>query len=302
MWAMDPPDVVHAHGWLAGLAAQLAARHRHLPVVQSFHGLARPADDPERRRLEPLLARSATWVAAGHTQELENLSRLRRNRARISVVACGVDADRFTPVGETPARKLRHRVLFIGSNSASPNAFDGIVRALHWIPDTELLIAACERADDEAQHGLRSLADDLAVGERMRWLGSVREDDLPGLMRSSDVVVWTPDAAPTASVALEAMASGVAVVATGVDAIADTVVHGVTGLLVTPGRQRELIDALKILHTEDFRRRGMGAAGRTRVRSRYTWDQIAADSQVIYQQIAATDRIDDTAPVVGRSG
>jgi glycosyltransferase involved in cell wall biosynthesis len=298
MWAMNRPDVVHAHGWLAGLAAQLAARHRHLPVVQSFHGLARKDDDSERRRLEPLLAKSATWVAAGHAEEMSTLSALRHSRAGISIMPCGVDVEQFTPVGPAPTRRLPHRILFLSSNVDSPSAFDAIIRAVHWIPDAELVIVG--PADSTA--ALTALAGELQVSDRIRWLGTVKKADYPALMRSADVAVWTPTSAPTASVALQAMASGVAVVATGVDAIADTVVHGVTGFLVTPGRQRELVGALKTLHAQDFRRQGMGAAGRARVRSRYTWDRIAADAQVIYHKIAVTDRIDDIAPVVGESG
>jgi glycosyltransferase involved in cell wall biosynthesis len=301
MWSTNPPHVVHAHGWVSGLAAQLAARHRHLPVVQSFHGLAGPDDDSERRRLEPLLAKSATWVAAGHSEELGVLCRVRHSRERISVMPCGVDVERFTPVGPVPPRKLPHRVLFIGSNMFCHNAFDAIIRAIHWIPETELLIAGCDRSDQQAKAAVGSLAGEMGVGDRVRWLGVVRNGEFPALMRSADVVVWTPDSAPTASVALQAMASGVAVVATGVGAIADTVVHGVTGLLVTPGRPRELVGALKTLHAQDFRRQGMGAAGRARVRSRYTWDRIAADAQVIYHRIAVAARSDDIAPAMGES-
>ena len=39
-WSSDTPDIVHAQGWLGGLAAQLAARRRQLPTVQTFQGLA----------------------------------------------------------------------------------------------------------------------------------------------------------------------------------------------------------------------------------------------------------------------
>src|SRR6202012_1241372 len=69
-WSSGQPDVVHAYGWLGGLAAQLAARRRHLPTVQTFQGLAAGSRsrigagaDPstERGRIESLLARNAAW-------------------------------------------------------------------------------------------------------------------------------------------------------------------------------------------------------------------------------------------------
>ncbi|PRC42878.1 hypothetical protein C6A85_000000108235, partial [Mycobacterium sp. ITM-2017-0098] len=43
-WRRSPPDVVHAYGWLPGVAAQLAARRQLLPTVQSFDSLASPRD------------------------------------------------------------------------------------------------------------------------------------------------------------------------------------------------------------------------------------------------------------------
>jgi glycosyltransferase involved in cell wall biosynthesis len=301
MWAMDPPQVVHAHGWLSGLAAQLAARRRHVPVVQSFHGLATAGDEEERRRLEPLLAKGATWVAAVHSAELSVLARIRHSRDRVSVIPCGVDIERFSPAGPVAERKLAHRILFVDTPGTSSSGFDSIMRAMVWLPDTELVIVNRHSSSpvSEVRSAVHRLASDLQVNDRVRFVGKVRDDDLPALMRSADIVVWTPQSAPSASVALQAMASGVAVIATAVDSLADTVVHGVTGLLVTPGNHRELVSALKTLHTQDFRRRGMGAAGRARVRSRYTWDRVAGDSQVIYHKIVVPDRIDDISPVTG---
>ncbi|WP_156763585.1 glycosyltransferase, partial [Mycobacterium scrofulaceum] len=99
-WMAEAPDVVHAYGWLGGLAAQLAARRREIQTVQSFLGLATTGAAPEpggassegeRRRVEPLLARSATWVTGESSDDVDALSRLRRSRARVSALTSGVD-------------------------------------------------------------------------------------------------------------------------------------------------------------------------------------------------------------------
>ena len=82
LWASGQPDVVHAYGWLGGLAAQLAARRQNLPTVQTFHDLA-VASRPrfaggqrkvtERERLEPLLARNADWVTVESSANVDAL-------------------------------------------------------------------------------------------------------------------------------------------------------------------------------------------------------------------------------------
>ncbi|BCI84843.1 hypothetical protein NIIDMKKI_00490 [Mycobacterium kansasii] len=105
-----------------GLAAQLAAKRQGLPTVQSFYGLTtltqpdragRHPDGSERARLEPLLARNATWVTAGSSDDVSALARLRRSRARLSVLSAGVDVDRFTPVGPALARTDLHRIVCV---------------------------------------------------------------------------------------------------------------------------------------------------------------------------------------------
>jgi hypothetical protein len=107
LWASDQPDIVHAYGWLGGLAAQLAARQQNLPTVQTFQDLAvasrpRPARGrckvTERERLEPLLARNADWVTVESSADVDALARLRRGRARVSVLTSGVDIEQYTSV------------------------------------------------------------------------------------------------------------------------------------------------------------------------------------------------------------
>jgi glycosyltransferase involved in cell wall biosynthesis len=64
----------------------------------------------------------------------------------------------------------------------------------------------------------------------------------------------------------------------------DTVINDVTGFLVPPRDPVKLADALgEVLHGGPLRR-GMGLAGRTRARSRYGWDRIAAEAQSIYER------------------
>lgn len=298
-WVSDPPDVVHAFGWLGGMAAQLAAREQGLPTVQSFYGLAStmPGDPgagryPEQLRLEPLLARNATWATGGSSDEVDALARMRRGRAGLSILATGVDVERYTPVGPALARTDMHRIVCAAPNPSPCDGFDQTIRALPKLAGTEVIIAETAAADplqDTDQAGgraeLEGLATQLGVSDRVRFLGTVAADELPSVLRSADVVTCTPRQSPRATTALQAMASGVAVVAVSVGALADTVVHPVTGLLVRPDQPAELISALKTLQEQSFRREGMGATGRLRAESRYAWSRLALDTLHIYDRV-----------------
>lgn len=290
LWAADPPDVVHAFGWIGGLAAQLAARRLSLPTVQSCHGLAPAdlADDPERSRVEPLLIRGATWMTGGSSEELDVLTRLRRHRSRLAVLSTGVDIERFASTGPKSSGSGMHRILQVEASSLPCNGFDRTIQLLPKIPDAELILVRTGAAPGDRLE-VERLAARVGVSDRVHFEDKVIPAELPSLMRSADVVACTAREVPQAATALQAMASGVVVVGVAVGALVDTVINGVTGLLVSPTKPFELLSALKSLQAEHFTRQSMGSAGRSRALSRFSWDRIALDALNIYQQASSPE-------------
>lgn len=294
-WSGDPPDVVHGFGWLGGLAAQLAARRNHLTTVQSFYGLAATDSGPqngqsadsERARLEPLLIRGAGWVTGGSSEELNVLTRLRRNRARTSLLSTGIDVERYACTDPTWVANDSFRIVQVAPNLQPCNGFDKTIRVLPHVPDSELVIVETSTNDARNKRErakLKRMATQLGVNNRVHFAGCVAPEDVPPLLWSADVVACTPRLAPRATSALQAMASGRVVVGTAVGALMDTVIGNVTGLLVSPTKPHELAGALKAMQQQRFQRQSMGSAGRSRAMSRFTWDRIAQDALSIYQQ------------------
>lgn len=297
-WSADRPDVAHAHFWMSGIATQLAARAHRLPTVQTFHGLGVVkrrhqgvmGNSPGvRLKLEKLVARNATWVAATCTDEVLELMRMGRPRTRISVVPCGVDLEKFSTEGPVATRGRPHRIVAVG-RMLPRKGFDTMIEALPAIAaDAELVIVGGPDADRLAEDPevlrLRGLADSLGVGERVRFTGAVAHRDMPALLRSADVVACTPSFEPVGIVPLEAMACGVPVVASAVGGMLDTVVHDVTGRLVPPQRPKECAEAVSTILRDSFLRRSLGLAGRDRACARYSWDRVAADTVRIYDRL-----------------
>jgi glycosyltransferase involved in cell wall biosynthesis len=293
-FAADPPDLVHGHFWMSGLAALSATRGLDVPVVQTFHALGvtkrrfqggNDTSPPVRIRMERALARNVDRVIATSTDEVSELVRLGAPRSRITVVPCGVDVDEFSPDGPVAARGDRPRVLCIG-RLVPRKGFDTAIRALVGVPDAELIIAGGPAtgelsADPEAAR-LTRLADRFGVADRVRLIGAVARPDVPALLRSADLVVCTPWYEPFGIVPLEAMACGVPVVASAVGGFLDTVVDGSTGTLVPPRRPDRLAAAMRRLLAEPFWREAYGTAGVDRARSRYSWDRIATATLAVY--------------------
>ncbi|KLO29668.1 glycosyl transferase [Mycolicibacter heraklionensis] len=296
-WDRERPDIAHAHFWMSGIAAQLAAKRRRVPTIQTFHALGvvkqrhqgqRDTSPAERLRLETHVALEATWVTAGCSDEVFELMRLGRDRLRISVVPCGVDVDRFCPHGPIAARSGRRRIVVVG-RFVPRKGIDTVIEALTTVPTAELVIAGGpERAElDTVPEAcrLRQLAADLGVAERVSLLGSVAREDMPALLRSADVVACTPWYEPFGIVPLEAMACGVPVVASAVGGMLDTVVHDVTGLLIPPKDPRACANAINAILRDRRAASGFGKAGRERARSRYSWDRVATDTLRVYDRL-----------------
>jgi glycosyltransferase involved in cell wall biosynthesis len=297
-WTEDPPDIVHTHFWMSGLAGLAGARWADVPVVHTFHALgvvkrrhqrAKDTSPPERLRLEKAIARTAARVIATCSDEVAELLRLGVQRPSISVVPCGVDVGRFTPDGPAASRgPARYRLLSIG-RLVERKGVDDIIRALRRVPDAELLVAGgpdagALGADPEVQR-LRELAEHCQVADRVSFLGRVSRDDVPPLLRSADLVVCVPWYEPFGIVPLEAMACGVPVIASAVGGLTDTVVDGTTGSLVPPRRPDVLAYRLRELLTNPVRREGFGVAGVDRARARYTWDRIATETEAVYTDV-----------------
>jgi glycosyltransferase involved in cell wall biosynthesis len=300
-WASRPPDLVHAHFWMSGLASveAAAALLTQVPVVQTFHALGSvkrrhqgPADTSpaDRVDLERGLCRDVTHVVATCSDEVFELRRLGLPSDRVSIVPCGVDTAVFTPRGPVAARTDRRRLLVLG-RIVERKGHDDAVRALVSVPDAELVVVggppAQELAGVPEVQRLRAVAAEAGVADRLVFTGSVGRADVPAWVRSADVVLAVPWYEPFGITPLEAMACGRPVVATAVGGLVDTVVDGVTGDLVPPRDPDALGEALAALLADDERRAAYGAAGVRRARARYRWARVVADTESVYRQVLA---------------
>ena len=292
-WRAEPPDVVHAHFWMSGLAATAALGGSDVPFVQTFHALGsvkrrhqRDADTSPEGRIpaERALARRADRVLATCDDELFELIRMGAPRRRVSVVPCGVDALAFSPDGPVADRGARPRLVSIG-RLVRRKGVDEVVTAMAQVPKAELVIAGGDAGPDPDLARLQELAARCGVADRVRFLGPLARTQIPALLRSADAVVCAPWYEPFGMVALEAMACGRAVVASAVGGMQDTVVHGVTGLHVPPRKPDVLAATLRGLVGNPTRQFAFGLAGRDRVLARYTWDRIAAATERVYHDV-----------------
>ncbi|MFJ8787620.1 glycosyltransferase [Streptomyces sp. NPDC102462] len=300
-WAADPPDVVHAHFWMSGMAALAGARPLGLPVIQTYHALgtvkkrhqgAADTSPPERIAIEKAVGRECAAIIATCADEVAELDAMGLSRRHVTVVPCGVDPGLFAPVpGAREHGTAPRRLLAIG-RLVPRKGFDRAVRALAAVPDAQLLIAggpqrALLSAEPEAER-LWALAVEHQVSDRVALLGGVSRGHMPGLISSADLVLSLPRYEPFGIVPVEAMACGTPVVATAVGGQLDTVVDGRTGVLVPPGSAYHAIGTTVrgLLDDRDLLAE-YGARGRRRVLDHYTWDRVADAVTHVYSAVSS---------------
>jgi D-inositol-3-phosphate glycosyltransferase len=215
------------------------------------------------------------------------------NQRSLKVVPCGVDLERFTPNGPREERRSNHTRIVTLSRLVPRKGIADVVEALVAVPGAELVIAGGGESadlltDPEAQR-LSALARELGVADRVYLRGRVERAAVPALLRSADVVVCTPWYEPFGIVPLEAMACGVPVVVSSVGGLVDTVVDGVTGLHVPPQSPVRLAHALQSLAADPERRAMLGTFGVERVRARYSWSRIAAETLDVYRGLVTAE-------------
>jgi D-inositol-3-phosphate glycosyltransferase len=306
-WDKRPPDLVHGHFWMSGLAALDAARllaggGARVPVVETFHALGTvkrrhqgSADTSplERQWLEPSVGRDADRVIATCSDEAFELKAMGIPAERISIAPCGVDLKLFTGSGTADKRNRAHRILSVG-RLVPRKGVDIVIRALPLLrragfDDVELLIVggggdALETETGAEARRLLGVAAELGVRQNVSFRGQVPREAMPGIFRSADAVVCTPWYEPFGIVPLEAMACGIPVVAAAVGGLRDTVLDQETGLHVPPQDPEATAAALARLLGDQRLRQELGRAGQQRARVRYSWERVAAETEKAYQQ------------------
>jgi len=297
-WTDRRPDVVHAHFWMSGRAALAAARPLGIPVVQTFHALGAvkrrhqgsgDTSPPQRVDEERAIIAESDRVVATCTDEVFELVRLGADRELVRVLPCGVDTDLFRPDGPAEETAAGRRRLVAVGRLVERKGLGTIVAALAQLPDTELVVAGgpdrCQLEQDGEARRLQALAARYGVADRVDLRGRVERAEVPRLLRSAEVAVCVPWYEPFGMVAVEAMACGVPVVASGVGGMVDTVVDGVTGVHVPPRNPHRLARAVGELLDDPALCSSLGAAGVRRAKEHYSWPRVAGATLDTYREL-----------------
>jgi glycosyltransferase involved in cell wall biosynthesis len=295
--------LVHCHSTKAGLLGRFAARIAGVPVrVFTVHGWPftgwwHPVFRWATAAAERLAARISTVVIC--VSEHDRLRALRLGvgpASKIRVVHNGVDPGRWLP----GASEVEHSSIWSpGSAPRAGTAPRGVrsagcrvvsVGRLTHQKDPLVLLRAWQLIDGPhclAIVGDGPIKDDLEAEIHRRGLAGRVEllgarDDVPEILGASDLFVMASRWEGLPLAIIEAMMSGLPVVATAVGGVPEEVVDGETGLLVPPGSPEALARAMQRLIDDPQLRERVGAAGRRRALERFTEARMLRETAAVY--------------------
>lgn len=282
------PDIVHTHAWGTLLEGMLAARLARVPViVHGEHGTLQ--SKPYQLRLQRFAWRRADRVLSVSSRLAERLAReVGFDLRRIHTIRNGVNLERFGPALRADGRRalgLREEAIAIGTVGRLVEVKDHatLLRAFARVADSDSRPVLFVAGEGPLGTALREQAAALGIASRVRFLG--HRDDIDRVLAALDLFVLSSSSEGMSNTILEAMASGVAVVATRVGGADELVVDGVTGVLVPAGDPQMLAAALSRLASDAPLRHGMAVAGLRRAHQEFSLSRMVAGYEDLYDSL-----------------
>lgn len=267
-------------------------------IVHAEHG--RDVTDPRgdnpkylrlRRWMAPFIGR---FVAVSPDLKRWLVARVGIRPDKVICIPNGIDVAAFSAARVSP----RPRVL-LGDFAPPGSVLIANVARLDKVKDQAGLLAAFKRLHEQAGQcagcrliiagdgpeyaELQRRIEQLDLTQTVRLLGN--RSDVADLLAECDVFVLPSIAEGMPVTLMEAMASGLPVVATDVGGVAAVVENGTTGTLVPPGDAQALAEALGAYVADESLRRRHGDAGRARVAARFSMSAMLSRYTALYDTL-----------------
>lgn len=242
-------DLVDAHYYYPdGVAVAMASRFIGKPFMVTARGsdvnvLTQYA--VPRFLVRWAAERSAATVAVS-TALKDRLLALGVSKEKLHVFRNGVDLERFLPLPKDRCKEkldVGRCVLLSVGNLIELKGHDLVIRALEHLPECELMIVG----EGDLRESLQSLAGQVGVAGRVRFLGAVPQSELVDIYNASDMLVLASSNEGMPNVVLESLACGTPVVATNVGGIPEVVCSPEAGVVVQERDVESIVTGIRQL-------------------------------------------------------
>ena len=199
----------------------------------------------------------------------------------------GIDkqvVEKFKKNGEGKVPVPVKTILYVG-NLAMPKRVDTILRAMQTVSEVIQNVQFVIAGDGNLRKSLEALTDSLNIGRHVRFLGAVPHDRAINLMQRSDLFVHCSENEGLPVAIMEALASGLPVVASKVGGVPDLIRNGDTGYLLSPNDFKGYAERMIQLLENDDQRKQMEKNSRIFAEIWLSQDRILSKLEGVYESL-----------------
>jgi len=292
-------QIIHAHDWLAAVAAIGLKHVLRTPLVATIHSTEQGRRGGIHTDYQRMIHQTESWltheawrvICCSGYMASEVSSAFGLPRENIQVIPNGVDPTNFArPFSKDDLRRryadpTEKLVLYVGRLVYEKGVgvlISAVPRVLSKVNAKFVIVGDGYMRDDLSREARR-----VGVADKVFFTGFLDDDTAKALYRCADVCVVPSLYEPFGIVALEAMASGTPVVATNVGGLGEIVDHGRTGVHVFPNDPDSLAwGILRVLTAEELSKALAPNAYEKALRV-YSWKRIAEMTERVYRQVLA---------------
>ncbi|RIW31052.1 glycosyltransferase [Bacillus salacetis] len=294
-------DLVHAHDWIVGKAAEMVKRHYHIPLLTTIHatesgrnqGIFTELQKRIHEEEKNLVALSDQVIICSDHMKEELLQLEPKDQLPISVIPNGVYLNSVFQDDRYPLNEalLGKNYYFSIGRTVHEKGFETII-------ETSLLISKEKNihfviaGKGPLLEEYRRRVKEKGLDDFVHFVGYVSDAERNTLLFHSEAVIFPSIYEPFGIVALEAMAARKAVIASKTGGLKSLVEHGNAGLLFDPGNAESLKSCILELNQSNSLKTKMGDNGYKMAEMMFSWERISKQTMEIYEELTLQHRVE----------
>lgn len=277
-----PPKVEAIKNTVVTFHSPMLAATQHMEVIDVKSVGARVMGTTIAYRIERSLISSARLITTvSHAMAKEFLKYYEIGDKRIIITGNGVNIMKFSP----NEKKHKKYLLYVGRLSYGKGLFD-LLNAMYILKKNGDLRYPLYLV---GKGGLKNKIEEYIHFKKLEndiyMLGYIPNEDLPKIYQGAIAFVFPSYYEGMPTVILEAMSSGLPVIATSIVAHSEIISHHKNGLLIPPHSPEMIAEAIRYVTESDTLRRRLGKNARKTIEKKFTWDKISRKCEMIYESV-----------------
>ena len=294
-----PFQVIHAHDWLVGTAAQSIATHVKKPLITTIHatehgrnnGIHNDMQQKIHQREEELVHESTAIIVCSSYMKKEIMELFNIEEERISIFPNGIDqhmvasvVNRSKEVAVKGKFKLQDTPIFFSiGRIVYEKGFQLLIQAAEYFKKVNIDIQFIIAGKGPLLHEFQQQIKDRKLNQYIKFIGYITDEERNCLLHLSTGVIFPSLYEPFGIVALEGMVAKKPTIVSETGGLKDIVNHRITGLTFKPGVVEELIRCIFTVITDSQLVQEISEKGYIEATTMFSWEQIALDTSALFQ-------------------